>query len=98
LSLAYIDSTLVIQNINDKKRTSNSVDNRLKSYLCLYEKHYKKFKDLPKEDSKMNYFLGYVLEIKGRNKEAKARYKEAWQAYPLNIKPVLKLLYLSVCK
>jgi glycosyltransferase involved in cell wall biosynthesis len=98
LRTAHIDKDLVIQHINLHERVSNSLDNRLTSYKHLYQKHYHEFKKYPKENSKMNYFLGYVLEKKGQKKEAFARYREAWFSYPVNIKALLKLLYLNLWK
>jgi glycosyltransferase involved in cell wall biosynthesis len=98
LNTAHIDKDLIIQHINLDERISNSYDNRLASYQHLYQKHYHEFRKYPKEDSKMNYFLGYVLEKKGQQKEAQTKYRKSWCSYPLNLKPLARLVYLNVWK
>lgn len=98
LTTKYINEVLVVQHIREKNRISNSIVNRLSSYEHLYEKHFKNFKKIPKENSKMNYLMGYVFEENGQTKEALGKYKESFISHPLNWKAFLKILYLSVCK
>lgn len=77
------------------ERESNSYINRLNSYLHLYQKHFRKFKEDRTANSRMNYLLGYVHEKIGRYEKAGKYYKEAFKISNRNYKAFLKLIYLK---
>ncbi len=96
LKIKILDIPLLYYSIDTTNRTSNSIQNRLNSYIHQYEKHKDKYQQDYKANSLMNYLIGYSLE-KSNNKPAALQwYKNSWRANPLNLKPMLKLLYLSI--
>lgn len=78
------------------ERESNSHDNRLNSYLHLYQKHSPKFKEDKISDSKMNYLLGYVHEKTGRYEKAGKYFQEAFKISNRNFKAFLKSTYFKM--
>ena len=81
-----------------KERKSNTIDKQLKSLIYSYKKHYDLYKDNKSELSKVYYFFGYLLERSSRYKLSSKFYFASWKCAPLNIKALIKLIYLKVFK
>lgn len=79
-------------------RTSNSVTNKLNSYLYLYSKHKELYIRDSKSHSGINYLLGYIHEYTGQVELAKAYYLKASELYIWNFKAHLKNLYFNLFK
>lgn len=77
-------------------RKSNSIDNRLQSYLHLYKKHENKFIQDGASNSNMNYLLGYVYEKKGFFDDANHYYKKSFKSSCLNYKAFLKIIFFQI--
>ena len=96
LKVKIINSPFLIYNFKTKGRTSNSSENRLSSYIYQMEKHHLLYSQNPRARSTMHYLIGFVLEQNKSYSEALNSYKESWLANPLNIKPLLKILYFKI--
>lgn len=96
LKIKIIDFPFLKYNIKPKGRTSNTIENRLSSYIYQMEKHKLLYSKNNRARSKMHYLIGFVLEKNKSYSEALNSYKESWLAYPLNIKPLLKILYFKI--
>lgn len=94
IKILCIDKVFLHSRINTHERESNSLSNRLSSYIYQYKKHQSLYRKNPKENSEMNYLTGYVLEKSGRKLEALQHYKNSWISNPLRIKAFLKIIYL----
>lgn len=92
LKIKYIDLPLLNYTIDPANRVSDSLNNKLESYLHLYEKHRNEFDKHPNIKSKMFYLTGFVLEKSEEYKEAYEYYLKAWKSNPLNIKALLRIL------
>tara|TARA_R100000935_G_scaffold58815_1_gene98192 strand:- start:4434 stop:5294 length:861 start_codon:yes stop_codon:yes gene_type:complete len=86
LARYYIESTL---------RTSNSMNNRFYSGVHQYKKHRDLFKSSRHENSKMLYFLGYLLENLKRKSFAFKFYSQSWFSAPWKIKPLFKMIIIG---
>lgn len=95
LKIKIINKPLLFYVVKTKGRQSNSLQNRLTSYIYQYKKHRNDYDKNPKVSAEMNYLIGFVLEKSHRKKAALNRYKRSWQDNPWNIKPLLKILYLK---
>jgi len=95
LKIKIINKVFLKYEITTSTRTSNSLDNRLSSYLYQYKKHKSNYDKNPKEKSEMNYLIGFVLEKLNRKSAALVHYKNSWLSNPLKIKPLLKIIYLK---
>lgn len=96
LKIKIVNKVLLKYEITTSTRVSNSLDNRLSSYLYQYKKHKSNYDNNPKEKSEMNYLIGYVLEKLNKKTAALVHYKNSWLSNPLKIKPLLKIIYLKV--
>jgi glycosyltransferase involved in cell wall biosynthesis len=96
LRTKIIDRPFLRNNVNTQNRTSNSLSNRLDSYIYMYEKHRQKYEQDKKAKSEMNYLLGYVLEKSEKPAEAQKFYRTSWVTTPWNYKAFLKILYLQL--
>ncbi|WP_029036028.1 glycosyltransferase family 2 protein [Salinimicrobium xinjiangense] len=81
-----------------KKRKSNTLENQFKSLVYSYRKHNELYKDNPKELSKVFYFFGYLLEKMSRYKISSRFYLKSWISRPLNVKALIKMIYLTTIK
>ncbi len=95
LKIKIINKVFLKYEITTSTRASNSLDNRLSSYLYQYKKHKSNYDKNPKEKSEMNYLIGFVLEKLNRRSAALVHYKNSWLSNPLKIKPLLKIIYLK---
>ncbi|WP_169578103.1 glycosyltransferase family 2 protein [Salinimicrobium xinjiangense] len=95
LKITIINKPLLYYVLNISTRKSNSIENRLSSYIYLYKKHRTEYDKNPKDSAEMNYLLGFVLEKTKRKKAAIERFKKSWFDNPRNPKPLLKILYLK---
>ena len=95
LKIKIIDYPFLIYNIKTHGRTSNSIENRLNSYVYQLKKHDLLYSQNIRARAEMHYLMGFVLEKNKSYSEAIISYKKSWLAYPLNIKPLLKILYLQ---
>ncbi|NJY63957.1 glycosyltransferase family 2 protein [Salinimicrobium sp. CDJ15-81-2] len=95
LKIQLINKPLLYNIVKTEDRQSNSIKNRLISYIYIYKKHREKYDQNPKASAEMNYLLGFVLEKANRKNAAFGRYKKSWFANPWNLKPLLKILYLK---
>lgn len=96
LKIKILNKTFLKYEINIAKRSSNSVKNRLISYLHQYRKHKTNYNLNPKAKAKMNYLLGFVLEKSHKKTAALAQYKKSLMNNPWRLKPYLKVLYLKL--
>lgn len=95
LKISVINKPLLYYVLNTSNRESNSLENRLSSYIYLYKKHRIEYDKNPKDSAEMNYLLGFVFEKTKRKKAAIERFKKSWFDNPQNPKPLLKILYLK---
>lgn len=95
LKIKLINKPLLYNLVKTEGRTSNSIKNRLTSYIYLYKKHREKYDKNSKASAEMNYLLGFVLERANKKNAALDRYIKSWCTNPWNLKPLLKILYLK---
>jgi|25_taG_2_1085351.scaffolds.fasta_scaffold00143_9 glycosyltransferase involved in cell wall biosynthesis len=95
LKMKIINTPLIKYRI-PQDRVSNSVENRLNSYLHLYQKHKIKFLQDKVSNSQMNYLLGYVHEKQGNLDEARIFYKNSLKSSYRNYKAILKFIYFNI--
>lgn len=98
LKIKIIEKPFLRYIVDTKGRTSNSLENRLTSYLYQYETHLSLYEKYPKDHSQINYFIGFVQEKLDMKKAALRHYKKARKYNPSNMKPYLKILYLYLFK
>lgn len=98
LRIKIIDEPFLQYNLLQEGRTSNSVSNRLTSYIHLYNKHREKYEKDPKSHANITYLLGYIHERNGQLEEAKRFYTISSQTYIFNFKAHLKRLYFTLFK
>lgn len=96
LRIKIIDKVFLKYEICSKTRISNSLENRLQSYLHQYYKHRELYKKNPKENSEMNYLIGFVQEKLNNKQIALGYYKNSWIKNPLRIKALIKIVYLKL--
>lgn len=96
LKIKSIDKSLLYYEIQTQNRSSNSIKNRLSSYILQYKKHKAKYDKNLKAKAEMNYVLGFVLEKSNRNTAALAQFKNSWMSNPWRLKPLLKIIYLKL--
>lgn len=95
LKIRIINKPLLYYVLNSTTRESNSLQNRLSSYIYLYKKHRTEYDKNSKDSAEMNYLLGFVLEKTKHKRAAIKRFKKSWFDNPTNPKPLLKILYLK---
>lgn len=95
LKIKIINKVFLKYEITTSTRASNSLDNRLSSFVYQYKKHKSSYDKNPKEKSEMNYLIGFVLEKLNRRSAALEHYKKSWLSNPMKIKPLLKIIYLK---
>ncbi|WP_189603569.1 glycosyltransferase family 2 protein [Salinimicrobium marinum] len=98
LKIKIINKPLLKYNVDTGSRTSNSLDNRLKSGLHQYAKHKKEYEKHPKEKAQMAYIIGHVFEKKGEKDAALKYYKESWESGKSKLKALVKTIYLTIIK
>ncbi len=98
LKIKIINEPLLQYNVDASSRTSNSLDNRLRSGLHQYVKHKKEYEKHPKEKAQMTYIIGHVFEKKGDIDAALKYYKESWKSGKSKLKALVKIIYLSFIK
>ncbi len=96
LKIKSIHKPLLYYEIQTQNRSSNSIRNRLNSYIHQYKKHKAKYDKNLKAKAEMNYILGYVLEKSDRKSAALAQFKNSWMSNPWRLKPLLKIIYLKL--
>jgi len=96
LKVKNIFKPLAQQNLFTKDRESDSLTNKLSSYIHQYKKHRAKYDKHPKSKAEMNYLLGFVLEKSNRKTAALAQFKNSWMSNPWRLKPLLKIIYLTL--
>lgn len=96
LKIKRINKPLLYYEIQTQKRSSNSIQNRLNSYIYQYKKHKAKYDKNLKAKAEMNYLLGFVLEKSDRKIAALAQFENSWKFNPLRLKPLLKIIYLKL--
>lgn len=96
LKIMILDKPYLFYSINSNKRTSNNIKNKLESNIYQYQKHKDKYKRDKKAHSLMNYLIGYSLEKSNNKVEAIEWYKKSWRNNPMNLKPMIKLIYLNL--
>lgn len=96
LKIKYIDQPFLQYTINTENRSSNSISNRLGSSIYQYKKHKKVYELDPKANAEMNYIIGYTLEKSNKRSAALKMYKNALCCMPWKVKPVLKVIYLTL--
>lgn len=96
LKIKNIHKPLMYYEIQTQNRSSNSLKNRLSSYIHQYKKHKARYDKNPKAKAEMNYVLGFVLEKFDRKTAALAQFKNSWVSNPWRLKPLLKIIYLKL--
>jgi glycosyltransferase involved in cell wall biosynthesis len=96
LKINNINKPLLYYEIQTQNRSSNSIKNRLSSYIHQYKKHKEKYDKNIKSKAEMNYILGFVLEKSNRKTAALAQFKNSWMSNPWRLKPLLKIIYLKL--
>lgn len=95
LKMKIINTPLIKYRV-PQERESNSLENRLNSYLHLYQKHKIKFLQDKVSNSQMNYLLGYVHEKQNNFDEARIFYKHSFKSSCRNYKAIFKLIYFNI--
>lgn len=83
-------------NLKTSQRSSNSIENRISSYVYQLNKHKLLYSENIRAKAKMEYLIGFVFEEGNFYEKAIAYYKKSWCSFPLNIKPLLKILYFKI--
>lgn len=92
----YIPKAYLLIYVINNVRTSNSIQNRLPSTLYQYKKHKETYISDAKNNSNINYIIGYLLENNGNTEEAYKYYLASWKANVFNFKAFLKVTLFRV--
>lgn len=95
LKIKNLEEAFLFYFVNNQTRESNSLSNRLDSYLHLYQKHRVKYEKDKKSHSQIKYLLGFVYEKMGRKSDARNFYQSSFLINPRNYKALLKSLYFK---
>ena len=95
LKIKILDQHFLFYAIDNQNRESNSLGNRLDSYLHLYQKHKDKYEKDKKSHSQIKYLLGFVHEKLEMKSDARKFYQSSFLINPRNYKALLKSLYFK---
>ncbi|MDX1760580.1 MAG: glycosyltransferase family A protein [Christiangramia sp.] len=98
LKIKYFKKPFLEYVVDSTKRTSNSFDNRLHSHLHQLGKHEESYKTDPKSLATIYYLIAFIYEKTNERTSAIEYFKKSWLANPWNVKPVLKIIYLTLIK
>ncbi len=96
IKIAYIDRIFLQYKIITHNRESNSLSNRLTSYIYQFKKHQSLYKKNKKAKAEMHYLIGFVLERSNKKRAAFKHYKNSWKSNPWRLKPILKIIYFKI--
>lgn len=96
LKIKLIDKGLLEYFVDNSKRTSNSISNRLFSLFKQYKKHKLIYQTHRRLNAKAFYFFGYLLEKSSKYKFAAKFYLISWRLTPWNMKYMLKYFLLKL--
>lgn len=96
LKIEILNENFLFYSIQSQSRTSDSIENKLKSNKYLLSKHKKKYKKDPYSYSRLKYQIAYLNEKSGERGKALELYRKAWDIKPFYLKAFLKTLWLSL--
>lgn len=98
LQVKVIHEPLLQYNFNSGNRSSGEISDRISSYYHLIDKHEQLYEKNSEGKSVLYHLIGEAHKKRGENKLACSFFLKSWLTYPINPKPLLKFLYLTILK
>ena len=98
LNIRVLKEPYLKYNLKSEDRISDNYKNKLSSSQYLLSKHRALYLSDPLSHARLTYQIGFLLQLTGNVKDAILFYKKALMIKPGYLKPLLRILYLTIRK